>query len=209
MLYEATETIAPKAPMPTLKSVEAMSANALIVEIATSRSREAYRVLFLRFSGKVKSFLLSKGVYDGLAEDMAQDALLTVWRRAESFDPTKAQASTWIYTIARNLYIDHLRKDGRNASRADLYGVETELLAEPPEPPQDAVLRTEAEKAVRHAFSLLPTDQGELVRLSYFEELSHSQISQKLNLPLGTVKSRLRLALERLKQAFTAHTERK
>ena len=165
--------------------------NGLIVRIAASADRDAFAALFQHFAPRVKSYGLRLGAADAAAEELAQDTLLAVWRKADRFDPSRASASTWIFTIARNLRIDAIRR---------------ERPAPPPEedadpsPLADALLSgAQADRRVRQALGSLPPEQLEVIRLSFFSEAPHSTIAETLGLPLGTVKSRLRLAMSRLR----------
>ena len=166
-----------------------------IVNIAATRCRASFALLFARFAPRVKSYLLRLGAGPELAEELAQEALLTVWRKAPYFDPSRASASTWIFTIARNLRIDAVR---RERHPEDLQN-EPEMMP-PAEASADDVLSAgEREARVREAMQTLPDEQAEVVRLSFFQDKAHGEISRDLGLPLGTVKSRLRLAMIRLR----------
>ncbi len=133
------------------------------------------------------------GVSADIAEDLAQDALLAVWRKAEMFDPSRASASTWIFTIARNLRVD-LQRRARDPRQL------TDCTDGVPGPmPSDIILGAEREERVRAALANLSADQADVIRLSFFEERPQSEIAKVLNIPLGTVKSRVRLAMSRLR----------
>jgi RNA polymerase sigma-70 factor (ECF subfamily) len=166
-----------------------------IVAIAGSRSRECFALLFSHFAPRVKSYLLKLGARPELAEELAQETLLTVWRKAAYFDPSRASASTWIFTIARNLRIDAIRRERHP----------DDLIDEPQLKPAETVRADEAlscgerEQRLRGALKTLPKDQAEVVRLSFFHDKAHAEISTDLGVPLGTVKSRLRLAMVRLR----------
>ena len=166
-----------------------------IVAIATSRSRESFALLFARFAPRVKSYLMRLGARPEQAEELAQEALLAVWRKAAYFDPSRASASTWIFTIARNLRIDALR---RERHPEDLEN-EPELLPAAEMAPDEALAAGDQEARVRQALKGLPADQAQVVQMSFFQDKPHSEISEDLGLPLGTVKSRLRLAMARLR----------
>jgi RNA polymerase sigma-70 factor (ECF subfamily) len=166
-----------------------------IVSIAKDRSREGFALLFSRFAPRVKSYLLTLGCKPELAEDLAQETLLTVWRKASYFDPSRASASTWVFTIARNLRIDALRRERHPDDLLD----EPELIPEPEARPDDALSAQEREQRLRVALKSLPKEQAEVVRMSFFHDKAHAEISADLGLPLGTVKSRLRLAMVRLR----------
>lgn len=175
----------------------AADASALVVRVA-GKDRAAFALLFQRFAPRVKSYMLKLGATPAAAEELAQDTLLAVWRKAESFDPSRAGASAWIFTIARNLRIDAARRD--RIFRA-LDGEPPEEASDEPGPDQavDAAARV---GRVREAMKDLPREQEEVLKLSFFEDKPHGEIARDLQLPLGTVKSRLRLAMARLKAAL-------
>lgn len=174
----------------------------LIRKVATERDRQAYARLYSYFAPRLNAFLRKSGLPPGAAEEIAQETMLSVWRKASYFDPARAGASTWIFTIARNQRIDHLRRI-RVASAA-----ENEM---PPEddvaPSGEALLLTaERETRVRAALTSLSEEQATVVRLSFFSDKPHSEIARELGLPLGTVKSRVRLALGRLRALLEAQS---
>ncbi|UUX52239.1 sigma-70 family RNA polymerase sigma factor [Nisaea acidiphila] len=167
----------------------------LIEAIAERRDREAFRLLFEHFAPRLKSYLMRLGADPAAAEDVAQEAMVMVWRKAESFDRRQAGASTWIFTIARNKRIDRLRREKRPELDPNDPG-----LVPSEEPAPDRSLQTaQAGARVAAAMRALPDEQAELVRRAFYEDLSHSQIAEESGLPLGTVKSRIRLALSRLR----------
>lgn len=168
----------------------------LIEAIATHRDPDAFAVLFDYFAPRVKGFLIRANMPAAAAEELAQDALLTVWRKAEQFDPSKAGASAWIFTIARNLRIDVARRE----QRARLLDLEAPDESEPPASPDSMLLIGEREQRVHAALAHLSDDQLRVVRLSFFEGKPHADIATKLEIPLGTVKSRIRLAMNRLRE---------
>jgi RNA polymerase sigma-70 factor (ECF subfamily) len=168
--------------------------------IAASGDRAAFAALFRHFAPRVKSWLLRQGAAPGLAEDLAQETMLAVWRKAASFDARRAGAATWIFTIARNLRIDALRREATGHPAAVL---EADLASG--EPAADLVLLTnEAEAALRVALRSLPPEQRQVVNMSFLRGLAHGEIERELSIPLGTVKSRLRLAMVRLRAALDA-----
>ncbi|MDP2124297.1 MAG: sigma-70 family RNA polymerase sigma factor [Parvibaculum sp.] len=168
---------------------------ALIAAIARDADRTAFARLFGHFAPRVKSYLRRLRVEERLAEDLAQEVMLTVWRKAGQFDPSKAAASTWIFTIARNRFIDTVRRE----RRPDLDPDEPMLVPEAPRPADESMAATQIGTRVHAAMSDLPPDQAEVVALSFLEGLPHSAIAERLDIPLGTVKSRLRLAFGRLR----------
>ena len=167
----------------------------MIGRIAANADRDAFAALFGHFAPRVKSYMLRLGAEPPLAEELAQETLLTVWRKAGAFDRAKAAPSTWIFTIARNLRIDAARRARR------VEPAEDPSDAPDAEPAPDAALAaTQSEGRVRLALDKLPPEQAEVVRLSFFSDKPHSEIAEELKLPLGTVKSRLRLAMGRLRE---------
>ena len=166
----------------------------LIERISRDRDREAFARLFLRFAPKLKAYLMKAGAEPAAAEDFAQDAMLTVWRKADLFDSRKSRASTWIFTIARNRRLDALRRESR-----PLRAPEIDPAPVDPERPDDLLQERQDAERVRQALGSLSSDQIEVVRMAFFQEHPHSEIAHALQLPLGTVKSRLRAAMTRLR----------
>jgi RNA polymerase sigma-70 factor (ECF subfamily) len=165
-----------------------------IVAVAAERSRADFIRLFERFAPRVKGYLIRLGAPAELAEELAQETLLSVWRKAAYFDPARAGASTWIFTIARNLRIDAIRRD-RHPEDLDDPGLAPEEACA-----ADVMIEAaERDERLRAAMTALPQDQAEVIRLSFFLDKPHSEISRELGLPLGTVKSRLRLAMVKLR----------
>lgn len=167
----------------------------LIESIAETKNREAFAALFAHFAPRLKGYLMRLGASDGQAEEVAQEAMLTVWRKAALFDRKKAAASTWIFTIARNRRIDILRRQKFPEIDAD----DPTLVPDMPAQPDEEVIGLREGATVRAALEKLPPEQRELVRLAFYNGWSHSKIAEDTNLPLGTVKSRLRLAFARLR----------
>lgn len=169
--------------------------NALIAAIARSGDRAAFAALFDHFAPRVKGLLMKGGAPADLAEDMAQETLLAVWRKAALFDPAKASAGTWIATIARNLRIDVARRE----TRSRLSQVYEILDEDGPEQPDDVVSGAQRDARVRAAMTDLSPDQYRVIELAFLEGFTHQDVAQRLAIPLGTVKSRLRLALSHLR----------
>jgi RNA polymerase sigma-70 factor (ECF subfamily) len=167
----------------------------LIEAVAAERDRDAFAALFDHFAPRIKSFLMRSNTPASAAEELAQDAMLTVWRKAEQFDRSRAGATAWIFTIARNLRIDVARRE----QRGKVLELESSEFLEPPAQPDDEFDAGEREQRVRAALAHLPDDQMRVVRLSFFEGKPHGDIARELELPLGTVKSRIRLAMNRLR----------
>ncbi len=164
--------------------------------VRDNQDKEAFADLFSHFAPRVKSFLMKSGASHDLAEECAQDVMATLWRKAHMFDPAKASVSTWIFTIARNRRIDMLRKQRRPEPEDLPWGPE----AEPDQ--ADVMALQEETDQLGQALSQLPEKQRTLIEKAYFGDLSHSEIAAETGLPLGTIKSRIRLALERLRHAM-------
>ena len=168
---------------------------ALLRAVATLKDRAAFAELFQHFAPRLKAFMMRGGADSDTAEELAQEAMIQVWRRAESFDPARAAASTWIFTIARNKRIDRLRRERRPPMSEEEYA---SALGEP-ERGDQAAERSQAEARLARSLETLPEDQATVVKMAFYEDKSHSAIAAELHLPLGTVKSRIRLALTRLR----------
>ncbi|HEY5046802.1 MAG TPA: sigma-70 family RNA polymerase sigma factor [Rhizomicrobium sp.] len=164
-----------------------------IVAIARLRDRQRFVELFEHFAPRCKSFFIRLGVSPGVAEELAQETLLAVWHKADSFDPGLATASTWIFTIARNLRIDLQRRERDPARLSDFFA------GMPQSSPSDCVLSAERDRRIHAALAELPEEQAAVIRLSFFEDRPHGEIARLLGIPLGTVKSRVRLAVNRLR----------
>lgn len=167
----------------------------LIEAIAARQDREAFAALFGFYVPRVKAFLMRSGTPADVAEEIAQETLVTVWRKAALFDPARAGASAWIFAIARNLRIDVARRQRREALHAMAEEPEPELAA----PPDQDMEAGERQTRVRAALDHLPDEQRRIVELSFFEGRPHGDIAGLLDIPLGTVKSRLRLAMNRMR----------
>lgn len=163
--------------------------------ISAERSKAAFAELFEFYAPRIKSYMLRLGASDSEAEELAQDVLVTVWQKAGLYDRKQASVSTWMFRIARNRRIDVQRRQRRPELTAD------DPMLQPPEIEQpDATLaRGQMEGLVRSQLVKLPADQLLLLQAAFYDGLSHSEIARAFNLPLGTVKSRIRLAFLRLR----------
>ena len=170
---------------------------ALILRVRDAQDKAAFAALFQHFAPRIKGFLMKSGASAHLAEECAQDVMATLWQKAHLFDPTRASAATWIFTIARNRRIDALRKSRRPEPEDLPWGPE----AEPDQ--QEALELAQDSERLGEALALLPEKQRELIERAYFGDLSHSEIAAETGLPLGTIKSRIRLALERLRHKMS------
>jgi len=170
----------------------------LIGAMAGRRDREAFAALFRHFAPRLKAFGMRQGVDAGTAEELAQETMLSVWRKSDTFDRRRANASTWIFTIFRNKRIDMLRRESR--PEADLDSVAE--LASDASGADDDYHAARTGEIIREAMVGLPEEQVEVLKKAFFEDKPHSAIAEELDLPLGTVKSRIRLALARLRLAL-------
>jgi RNA polymerase sigma factor (sigma-70 family) len=177
----------------------------LLIRVGAERDREAFTRLFQHYAPLLKGFLM-KGSNIGheQAEELAQETMIKVWRKANSFNRQKSSASTWIYTVARNCRIDWIRREMRRQR-----DVHADDLYEPGDenPSQISLVQLRNKRVVRDSIELLPQEQKEVISKIYFEGKTHSEVSEELSLPLGTVKSRIRLALKRLNVQLEADTE--
>lgn len=164
-----------------------------LLAVRDKRDPDAFGRLFDYFGPRLKAMLMRGGLRDGSAEDVVQDVMLTIWHKASQFDPHRAEASAWIYRIARNRQIDLGRR--RPVPMPDV--IEEPQSCEP-NPAQIVALQQEAE-LLRKAIRSLAPGQRAILEQAFFEDLPHSEISTLTHLPLGTVKSRIRLGLERLR----------
>ena len=170
----------------------------LLINVGQNQDKAAFADIFQHFAPRVKSYMLKLGSVDEVAEELAQQTLLKVWRKAQLFDPGKAAASTWIFRIARNLRIDTLRKQKHFFDDDyDLDGIVDEQ-----EDVEDKVSREQKSLNITLALSALPQEQTRIIRLSFYDGLSHSEIANQLEIPLGTVKSRIRLAFGHLRKSL-------
>jgi len=183
-------------PEPVSVHTQSLEMNNLMSRIASREDRDAFEQLFLFFAPRLKGYLMKIGTSSEIAEDLAQEALVKVWRKAKQFDEKKASASTWIFTIARNLRIDAARRSARPQFEADylLSNPEPEILAD------EKIERTQRDEKIKAAIATLPPNQLQVIELHFIEDAAHSEISRRLDLPLGTVKSRLRLAFQKIRQ---------
>lgn len=168
---------------------------ALVLAIAERGDRNAFRQLFEHYAPRVKGYLVRLGLDGARAEELAQEVLVAVWRKAASFDPRKASVSTWIFRIARNRRIDLYRRD----RTADLDPDEPSLQPSEPAGPHEDLYAGQQQRRVAAALLILPEEQRDLVRRAIYDDLSHGQIAEATGLALGTVKSRLRLAFAKLR----------
>jgi RNA polymerase sigma-70 factor (ECF subfamily) len=170
----------------------------LIYSVAKNLDRAAFAELFDAFAPRLKSFMIRKGATPEIAEDLVQETMVTVWRKAGLYDPSKGSALTWIFTIARNLRIDKIRKESTMPlSDLDDYDAPSEDLAS-----DDLLQRKQEQQRVALALAEIPAEQKQVIMLAFVDDFSQSEIAERLNIPLGTVKSRMRLAYARLRKSL-------
>ena len=173
--------------------------NELVGAVATNGDRQAFAVLFKHFAPRVVTYLVRGGTPAARAEELAQEAMVAVWRKAASFDPARAGVSTWVFTIARNLRIDRHRRGGDDHADVDL-----DAQPDPAAAPDDVLDARQQERRIHAALRRLSPEQARVLHLSYFAEAPHAEIARELDLPLGTVKSRIRLAMINLRRLIDA-----
>jgi len=162
-----------------------------LARLAETRDKAEFARLFNHFAPRVKAYILRLGMSDATAEEVTQEAMLLVWRKAHLFNPSKARASTWIFTLARNQNIDRMRRE-----KVQLFELPDD---EPDSDERDMGEHTVIADRMQGAIAELPEAQAQVLHLSYYEGKSHSEIADQLGIPLGSVKSRLRLAFSKLK----------
>ncbi|MEM6615864.1 MAG: sigma-70 family RNA polymerase sigma factor [Pseudomonadota bacterium] len=172
----------------------------LVRRVAEKQDREAFAQLFDHFAPRLKAYLMRLNAEDAQAEEIVQDVMLTLWRKANLFDPSKSSIATWLFRIARNRRIDAIRRDKSGLLDPEDPSFKPEELT----PPDQVMDERSRDERVREALTQLPKEQLNLVRMAFFTGLSHSQIAEETGLPLGTVKSRIRLAFGRLRKTLEA-----
>lgn len=175
----------------------------LLARVAQNRDRQAFAQLFDHFAPRLKSFMMRKNTSAELAEDLVQEAMVAVWTKAGLYEPSKGSATTWVFTIARNLRIDRIRRD--------IHMPTTELgdYDEPSDDPDGEVLlgRKQEDGLVAQALRSIPEEQRQILVLSFVEDMPQSEIASRLSIPLGTVKSRMRLAYGHLRRILETNLE--
>lgn len=185
----------------TSQSDDGLDLSACIEAIAAEKSRVAFTTLFNHMAPRIKAYCLKRGANPAEAEETAQETMIQVWRRAGQYDPARASATTWVFTIARNKRIDLFRKEQHPEVTAD-------DLIQSMSDPVDAESRleqAEAGETLAEKIRDLSPDQAEVIHKAFFEDKTHQAISEELDVPLGTVKSRIRLALTKLRSSMSEY----
>lgn len=170
----------------------------LMLAVSSRRDVDAFEVIFKHFAPRVKAYMAKLSADTQTAEELMQETMIAVWNKADQFDVAKGALSTWIFTIARNLRIDAVRR----ARRPEFDPTDPAFVPDAEQPADLRIAERQSASQLRAAMADLPKEQSTLLELAYFEESTHSAIAKKLNLPLGTVKSRLRLAFNKLRAAL-------
>lgn len=174
----------------------------MMERVAQFKDKAAYGNLFSYYGPRVKAYLMRLGADDALAEELAQDVMVIVWRKAELFDRNQASVSTWLFRIARNKRIDAIRR----TKKPELDPNDPLLLPSAPVAADSLMSGAQRDLLVREAMIDLPEEQKLLLKQAFYEGLSHREIAEQTGTPLGTVKSRLRLAFLKLRAKLAPDT---
>lgn len=186
----------PSRGVPRVPILTADHAVDLVARVANAADRQAFSELYQYYAPRLKAYCVQRGLAPGVADELVQEAMVIVWRKAASFDASRATVSTWLFTIIRNKTIDRVRREKRpDFALADALQSDT-----PVEQPDSSVLLQEDILGLDKAITSLPEEQRALIQKAFYEDKSHRQIAEETGVPLGTVKSRIRLALSRLRQ---------
>lgn len=188
----------PAAPRDPVGAANPERQRELLAAVAAGHGTAAFVALFQYFAPRLKAYMKRLGAADMEAEELAQDVMVAVWRKAGTYDPARSAVSSWIFTIARNLRIDALRRDRRRALDPE----DPQLLPLPLPLPDAQVLTEERDRRIRAALEALPREQAEVVDLAFYGGKSHVEIAASLAIPLGTVKSRMRLAFQHIREVL-------
>lgn len=197
-LLQATPEMAVSSMRPadaTVATLDGAQAARLVAAIAEAGDRQAFAQLFAFYAPRLKTYLSRQGFGASDCDDLIQDTMLAVWRKAGQFDAEAGAASTWIFAICRNLGIDRRRRQARRLADA-----EPVSDIDPSPSAEGEIISREDETRVRRALDRLPTEQATVIALSFFSQSPQTEIAKSLGIPLGTVKSRVRLAMNRLRQ---------
>ncbi len=179
------------------------SLDACMRRVAEDRDKNAFEELFDHYAPQLRAYSLAREPGAGLvADELVQEVMARVWLKAGKYNARLSNLNTWIFTLARNCRIDYLRRNSRYVTEINPAGIFNEIEDENPGPFQRAQT-SRVEENIRAGLEGLPREQAEILTKVYLEGKSHQQASAELSLPLGTVKSRVRLALKKLEVLVT------
>ncbi len=179
--------------------VDSREAEALLAAVARDRDQVAFAQLFRHYAPRIKAYVIARGISPGVGEELAQEIMLRVWRKAATFNPERGGAATWIFTVARNAFINHVRREGHPEAEMD-----DPVLVGWDAAPEQQVAAAQSQAALINALGALPAEQQQALRGAYFRGQTMCEIAEEQSVPVGTVKTRVRLALERLRQMLAA-----
>lgn len=185
-------------PGPDKKSATQVALSNLVIRIAEKSDKRAFTELFAYFGPRLKGFMMGRGMNAEAAEDLAQETMIRIWNKAAMYSSAKGQVNTWIFTIARNLHIDSIRRD-KIVSFTDLADFDQ---ADEDPVSDEHLMATEETQLVAHAITKLPGEQKEIIEMAFMKDMTQTEIASKIGLPLGTVKSRMRLAYQKLSKSL-------
>lgn len=165
--------------------------------VSDAACRRMFATLFSHFAPRVKAYILRSGLVESVAEELMQETMLLMWRKAHLYNVAKAAASTWIFTLARNQSIDWMRKQ-----KYPEYAFDDSYDLLPDDARSDAGEQLVISKHLKNLISDLPENQAQVIYMSFYEGRAHAEIAERLGIPLGSVKSRIRLACEKIKLAW-------
>lgn len=178
----------------------------LVARIAENQDKEAFKTLYTYYAPRLQAFMIRQGCSETVAEDIVQDTLTQLWVKAKQFNPDKARLATWLYTMARNRRIDLLRRKNTQYNAGTILETDENIDEsltmlphhDPANDPNGAMLRKQHKAFLLNALRDIPGDQQSLILQAFYGELSHSDLAERTGLPLGTIKSRLRLGMKKL-----------
>lgn len=169
-----------------------------LVSVGRDGNVEAFEMLFRHYGPRIRAFMVKRGASGEQAEELMQETMMQIWNKAAQFDPARGSVSAWTFTVARNVRIDAFRK----TNRPEFDPNDPAFVPDGPQPADEGIAARDDAERLRAALAGLPPEQAQLLQLSFFEDVPHRSIAERLDLPLGTVKSRIRLAFARLRDAL-------
>jgi RNA polymerase sigma-70 factor, ECF subfamily len=183
---------------------ETTCAGPLLAAIAKDRDRSAFSTLFLAFGPRLKAYFLGRGIGNGIADDLTQEVMLLVWRKAHLFDASRGSVSAWLFTIARNCFLNQLRSGANlKSDPSSDHDWEDPLATAPEDSAEQQLLSAETAQVLTLALAELPQEQADAIRGAYLSGRTMRELAEERQVPIGTMKTRVRLALERLRQSIS------